>query len=346
MFINSGSSTPTFVFPGDAVSRLLPGQGDFTCCTLGHCVNGREIACDKPKIHSVLSALIDSKLERLLATGKLLEYRYLTATRAHFLQGLSDAPAEADTRSTDDMTVEKLKKRLKWTDGDAKVGASSGWNLLKYAAIAGEVGAVRALLRGVASMSSLQKRQYIDAPLSQEGAKPLLHLHVPVRCTTLILTACFGKLHHLEEVLSLLLDAGADPHAAEGAYGMSAFISAAAFGRLESVKFFFERYPSAVRLEQPARGVGLTPLLYAAFFAPSPSQGPVVRLLLEHGADATYIASTGRTALLCSALNDQCDHTVLKELIERTKAAGMSIDLPCVPRTLKWKLIFFVMTRK
>ena len=31
---------------------------------------------------------------------------------------------------------------------------------------------------------------------------------------------------------------------------------------------------------------------------------------------------------------------------KRTKAAGMSIDLPCVPRSLNWKVIFFVMTCK
>lgn len=77
-----------------------------------------------------------------------------------------------------------------------------------------------------------------------------------------------------------------------------------------------------------------------------PKQGPVVRSLLEHGAKVDHVADTGRTLLLCSALNDQCDHSVLKELIELTKAAGMSIDLPCVPRSLKWKLIFFIMTRK
>ena len=360
MFVNSGSTTPTFVFPGDAVSRLLPGLGDFTCCALGHRVCGKEIACDKPKIRDVLSSLIDGKLERLLKSGKLLEYRYLIVTRPHFLQALpdpnvcvevtTDATAEPSTEKSmgelDTIAVEELKLRLKWTDEDEKAGARTGWNLLKYASVAGEGSAVRALLRSTASLSKRQKHQLIDAPLSKEGSKPLVHMCVPTRATTLILTAWVGNVQRREEILSMLLDAGANPHATEDINGGSAFCNAAGFGCLESVKFFLERYPSCAPLERPSGRTSLTPLMYAAFLAATPKQGPIVRMLLEHGANVKYIAATGRTVLLCSALNDQCDHTVLKELIDLTKAAGMSIDLPCVARSLKWKLIFFVMTRK
>ena len=42
-----------------------------------------------------------------------------------------------------------------------------------FAALAGEIGAVRALLRGTTAMSKQQKRQYIDAPLSKAALKRL-----------------------------------------------------------------------------------------------------------------------------------------------------------------------------
>ena len=90
----------------------------------------------------------------------------------------------------------------------------------------------------------------------------------------------------------------------------------------------------------------MTPLQLACWSAPPPTQAPVVRALLEHGASITAIAASGRTTLLCSALNNQCDPAVLRDLITRTKAAGMSVDYPNVPRSLGWKLYTMVMTLK
>lgn len=52
--------TPCFLPPNE-IFRLMPGSGEFTCCALNHCMDGKPIACDKPKIRAVLVRALEGQ---------------------------------------------------------------------------------------------------------------------------------------------------------------------------------------------------------------------------------------------------------------------------------------------
>lgn len=279
ILVTSGTGTPHFIFPADAVGRLLPGHGKFTCCTLNHMYDGKPIPCDKLSIRGVLEKLLAGRMNEMLTAGKLVEYRFFVVSQLHFMQGLPEPnPTSAACltcegsegipyggvntgrlRSVDENpSITQLKIRLKWTDSDDRNGELSGWNLLKYASIEGDVAAVRGLLAHSAEMTKAMRQRYIDAPLSKSAALP--NLSVPHGATTLILTAWIGNASHLREVLTMLLDAGANEHAVDGIHESDALAWAAGFGRLDALNFFLERRAQASHLIKTEKQVGPRPL--------------------------------------------------------------------------------------
>jgi hypothetical protein len=170
--------------------RTPVGQGEFTCCKLGHkldtpagCV---EIPCDKVKVAQVLEVMFDHKMRTLEANDSLLEWRWLKARKEMLFAGLPHPYAEAQPR-----TLESFLQEFKFTG--VNDGEESGWTPLRFAVIAKDAQLVKDLLAAGASKDTMLK----------DDAHSLYHQK---GSTMLHTAACWGNL----ETIQPLVEAGSD----------------------------------------------------------------------------------------------------------------------------------------
>jgi len=170
--------------------RTPVGQGEFTCCKLGHkldtpagCV---EIPCDKVKVAQVLEVMFDHKMRTLEANDSLLEWRWLKARKEMLFAGLPHPYAEAQPR-----TLESFLQDFKFTG--VNDGEESGWTPLRFAVIAKDAQLVKDLLAAGASKDTMLK----------DDAHSLYHQK---GSTMLHTAACWGNL----ETIQPLVEAGSD----------------------------------------------------------------------------------------------------------------------------------------
>ena len=136
----------------------------------------------------------------------------------------------------------------------------------------------QAILSGSANNAEIFLRRGADANLRLYYNSPLL-----------ILCAGEGQ----EEIVRLLLDAGADINAVSALTEATALAFAAIKGRPSAVRLLLERGADA----NAPSGSGATPLTHAA----SEGQTECLRLLISHHADVNAATKRGMTALMFAA---------------------------------------------
>jgi len=323
MVCNGAETTPFFIYPSDAW-QLVAGEGEYTCCRLGHKINGEVVECDKLRIRGVLSNMLDSKVQHLESIGNLASMRWLCCMRHYVLRGLplpeqvhrpeplmAPAPSAGEhCCNTISNATASLRRRLSWTAADDAVAASTGRSLWLYAALADDVPAMQCLLQGRSRVGLESEVLQADLSFGELPMTPLMAAMAVARF----------------EVVELLLRAGAKPHqrvAKTTAYqGVDALMFAAMFGRADNVKAWLARFPTW-DLDRRDATAGCDVLMTAALFGPgSSSTLATVRVLLEAKASPLAENDLGDNALTVACDSDRSGPEVVRELL----AAGASVN--------------------
>jgi len=202
----------------DAPARVTEqvGCGDFTCCTLNHKIDGHDIPCDKTKIAPVLWAVIQLRLQDILAkvaTGEtgIWEYRYVRAMEQHMFLGFDEFLSDPDYHDCCALskveTWEEFRDLLMLPptqDPWQKTDGSLEWYPLTFAVIANNVHVARFLLR---------RPKEIGANLNQLATIPHGHsLEAHYNYSLLHWVMKSGHGDKGKELFDLLYDNGADPY--------------------------------------------------------------------------------------------------------------------------------------
>eukprot|EP00928_Gymnodinium_smaydae_P095841 TRINITY_DN8323_c0_g5_i1.p1 TRINITY_DN8323_c0_g5~~TRINITY_DN8323_c0_g5_i1.p1 ORF type:complete len:539 (-),score=79.80 TRINITY_DN8323_c0_g5_i1:171-1787(-) len=79
-------------------------NGDFTCCRMGHEINGKAFPCDKPRVREVVRNALEGKIEQLRNTGDLINYAWFTMLKPALLgesgeEGELEIPRDSDLQA-------------------------------------------------------------------------------------------------------------------------------------------------------------------------------------------------------------------------------------------------------
>mmetsp|Transcript_8939 Transcript_8939/g.22503 ORF Transcript_8939/g.22503 Transcript_8939/m.22503 type:complete len:751 (-) Transcript_8939:234-2486(-) len=329
MVCPGAKSTPYFAYPWD-VWQLSAGEGEYTCCRLGHQLvtsdgEVQHIPCDRVQIGAVLRELLDIELKHLRVTGQMERMRWLTCMRHLVLTGLPSSVDDA-TVSRSAVTavspLQRLQQSLCWTDDDDSVARKSGRSLLMYAVVSDNLEATRSL--------------------TQKGCAPLLDLEMQeadfsfgeLLLTPLMAAMAFSRF----EVVEALLDAGACPHkcSTEAATrGRDVVMFAAFFARVDNIRKWMARFPDWDINRRDTIG-GCTALSAAVVLGPGGSRTlATVSALLELRADPECWVYQGSNSLVGMACNYNACPGAIRMLIK----AGANVNHQVESRTLKWRAL-------
>ena len=76
-------------FLANELTKLVPGQGTFTCCERRHDFGRGLVPCDKLRVRAVMEAMLDAKIAHLHRTGQPFAMLQYAALRPVLLRGLS-----------------------------------------------------------------------------------------------------------------------------------------------------------------------------------------------------------------------------------------------------------------
>ena len=354
LVVRSGSAAPVLDFPLDCF-KLIPGEGEFSCCRLNHTLNDMPVECDKPKLRVVLDRVVMEKAKALRDQGMERDWRFYFSLRNYFSRGLGVGPRVSELgtcrnaqtmegvtseNSEESDQVGSLRRSLLWNDSDDAAGELSGWTLLKFAVLSDDVSAVKALLcHAEASKSAVR----IDQPLRMGGPEvgmlpKLTNLHLAMMLAS-------------PPVVKLLLDAHADAFALDSFMGCTPLHLGCANGQVDNVKCFLDALPDYDIDITAIRG-GQSPLHWSAYLAPFPKQRSLMRMLVDRGASPFLTSKHGRTLLHSVCLSEDCDATLVPEVLGWYAASqprhaqeaqrGLGVDSRLIPVTVRWAVIFKV----
>lgn len=332
------NTTPFFIHPCDG-PRLSVGRGRFSCCDLGHTLEGRQLECDREKVHSVLKTMIQAKVQVCRMEGELLGQSFYASLQSMLEQGLPGAsgmPTQTDKKlakvlaeqkkrdekaNADLGPVEALALRVGWDDKNEADVPHTGFTLLMCAAIAGDVAAIRELttdrpgIKRVDPNEIKLKRNYPQYTYMIKGVGPLI-------CAM----AFSGP-----ETVEALLDAKADPYSLD-ARGMDGLMYCACKGQTAVVSFWLKRFPEwpVNRLD---KDVGMTAASIASITGGE--KAPILRMLIEARAQLQNHDTWGREGTLLSliATNEDSDEESLKLLLQQ----GCDPNVPWRSHNLQWR---------
>jgi len=322
VMIHRGGSNPYFVFPVDALN-LPAGRGHFSCCALGHSLNGKSIPCDKANLEPIIDGMVRRKMRHLQLSGQREPSLFHAAMNKRFLDGLTSQEEMAESRlqvasmqPCGPLAVEKLKEKLSWQPEDEVASLKTGWTLLMCAAMANDLEAVRHILKGG------------HADVNRGFRQPWPELScAPSGLTPIMAAMAFSGFEIVEELLS----ANADPRATDNdGRGLDAFILACVFGRADNLEKWLQRFPKW-DLERRTSSVGATAFHAAAAYPPS--SAPSLSILLKARADPHTGAHAGWNALNFAVQKDDSDPEAVRLLLD----AGLDVNRQSQPITAKWK---------
>lgn len=199
ILIKGGEAPPVMISVYDSLTRT-PGQGEFTCCTREHRMMVKDdslksIPCDRASIGSVTLKMVRAKSTELRARGEIDESRLWQSLTTHFMKGLS---SEEMTTLEPAASVDAFLRQYCMND-DEMGGVQSGITALFLSVLAGNAVVVRELARRTPSAVTIQVTCEFRALSITAGYSPL---HA---------AATFCPAHHAE-IISTLLEHGADPN--------------------------------------------------------------------------------------------------------------------------------------
>eukprot|EP00930_Biecheleria_cincta_P068183 TRINITY_DN5537_c0_g4_i1.p1 TRINITY_DN5537_c0_g4~~TRINITY_DN5537_c0_g4_i1.p1 ORF type:complete len:662 (+),score=94.37 TRINITY_DN5537_c0_g4_i1:82-2067(+) len=330
MVCTGSEATPFLLHPFEG-PRLPVGDGHFSCCSLGHRFHGKELACDKERVRSILTVMLQAKIQRLGAAGLTSERHWFTSMSQAFLQDLSAPSSDrcdrvlesansrkelSRSRSSHSRGCSELRRVLKWTPADDAHSLKTGFTLMMCAALADDFYAVQELGNSDRGLINLGlKRHFYQLAFMWKGVRPL------------------GAAMAMSSWLTVqaLLNAKADP-TAQAANGMDALFFACCKGNLENIRCWLSRFPSW-NLERTIPIMGMNPLCAAAISGAR--KEPVIRCLIKAKAVLEERRQWGgESALLCLIANNEDSQ---KEAMQLLLDHGCSVNASWTPHTCFFK---------
>jgi len=284
--------------------RLSAGEGQFSCCSLGHQLNGVCVPCDKSKVRAVLEAMIDSKVRQLRREGHVAEQRFIGALKQHFLLGLPEAedskklPGRPEPGAK--KGLESLRARMDWSENASEHAKKTGFSLALCAALADDAQAVRELAAvGEPGINQGLRHAYPRLAYMFQGATPLMA------------AMAFGSF----ETVSALLEGQADP-TAKTSGGLDALMIAGCKSREDNVRAWLVRFPEW-RLERNDALIGVNAVALAA--VSGLKKAPVLEAMSDAGGALTSKHRWGQESSVLSLIctNEDSDMDALSMLLKK-----------------------------
>jgi len=340
---------PFFVHSFD-VPRLSQQTAKFSCCDLGHVLNGCRLPCDKVRVAALMETMLQAKVMQLRTAGRSRkpELHFYNSARHIFTRGLNgagDVPPQAAIGDSKELAcrdsrvaaaakarqqilrtlgpgVQRLKALLGWTEEDEAEGHRTGFTLVLCAAMADDTEALREMLASadsphVKDVNLGVKRNHPDLAYMWKGSAPL---------NAAMIFGCW-------ETCEVLLEAGANPKQ-RLSNGMDCLFGAVCIGNKRTTKKFLERFPTwdVNRIDKQFQS---NTLVVAAVSLAQKQH--ILKCLLDAGGDMFYTGQWGSThTLLCAACNNEdSDVESVKFLVEQ----GADVHGKWQPHDLKWRLL-------
>ena len=253
-----------------------PGNGQFTCCARRHemMINGvlKAIPCDRSSIGSVMWKMLRSKRADLWSRGELDESRLWQAYTPHFMQGLVCEEMSASATSVDEF----LGEYRVLADEHRGVQNQSGITPLFLAVVAGNAVVAHALAQLNPSDVTVQVKSEFRMLSIPSGMTPL---HGAV-------TFCA---HNHTEIVTTLLEHGADPNAAHDKARLPPLFCAAVTHNLNGLNALVTCARGRLQIEKGNGAVSDTALGGAAYAGTT----AIVETLLAANANPAHINDSG-----------------------------------------------------
>lgn len=309
-------SVPHMMYPAD-MHMLRPELGEFTCCDLGHNINGKKIPCDKARMKPVMQDLVAAKVLNLTSAKLEFERFYYKCLCDRVLQGEWQRQACKVTCPRSNFGVqgmralgeqvnqaqrqvwgsrESLRSFLDWRYADDADVDGAGVSLLFCAAHKGDTQAVIEIATLHPHLVNRRVRRKIpDIWITIEGITPLMVAMALAEFDT----------------VDALLKAGADPNV-EAEFGLDALMAACIHGNTGNAAAWLSRFPEW-NVNRPSKIFKFNALCLALLHVPDSS--PIVKLLLAARAET----KTKRPGFLLPilALKEDSDTAALTLLLER-----------------------------
>lgn len=327
-------SQPYFSMGFDAIF-LPPGCGIFTCCHLGHMVDGKPIQCDKHKVEHVLDQMIETKIAYYKKFRMRSQELTLFSIRHCFHRGLPEGGNYLGRESVGraiSSSLEQFMITLQWEDADDADVASTGHSPLFFAVLSNNITAIPGAVEDLArrQISIDMRTQDVQLFLGQTSGRTTLLMHAMV----------FASF----EAVSMLLDARADPHlSSTSKLAVDALAMGLLYSRSDNVQQWLVRFPSW-DVNQRRGAFGATYLHFAAM-GPSMDNhqnecaSACIRALIKAAADPNTRADMGTTAMMNVALKDDSDAESILALVEN----GADVNMRMFPRTSRLRAVFWLM---
>ncbi|CAJ1351789.1 unnamed protein product, partial [Effrenium voratum] len=248
MVCTGAEATPFLLHPFEA-PRLPVGQGDFSCCELGHQMGGHRLTCDKKLLRATVEEMLQAKVVSLQREGLAAEKNWHASVQRFFLQGLPEkevpfcmADCAQHSSEQEDVEIlqrflrerfetcrslETLKRHVGWTRYDETRAHTSGFTLMMCAAISDHTDAVHELAaEDPGLVNQGLKRQFYHLAFMWQNVRPL----------------SAAMAYASWDTVQALLDCKADPKA-QAANGMDALFFACCIGNLKNIKQWLVTFP-------------------------------------------------------------------------------------------------------
>ena len=232
LLVRSEKRMPVWISSHESL-KLAVGEAEFTCCERNH--KGSSMSCVRPVAYNVMETLIHAKIKSLL-NQDIVQGRWILVLKHFLTRGLVKKSPTSQTSVDEDSRVLHFKKILHWDPKlDGEWVDRENVSLLSYAACMDSIEDVRAVLKS--SKRKLSEKQFVEFINVRLRKTGFLYVGIPGFCTAVIAAMVLGT----PKTVETLLENGVDPHITDK-NGNNPLMCACAYGRLENVKFWLDRF--------------------------------------------------------------------------------------------------------
>ena len=338
MIVKSAVATPEFLAPLDTL-QLLPGLGSYSCCAKNHDFGGGAgtSPCDLGAVTSVMSHMIDAKVEHLWSQRQVFDSRAFAGLKHWFMRGLHSRVT--DHQATRGPAAARRILRWRSRDMEDEETRETGVGMLFWCALSNNIEGVRAAISQSYAREATPGSSFVgrkDVSIQNEVLlidRPDLWSIFHIGTTPLHVAAGFASW----EVVEAILDMGADPNA-RTKHDLPVFHLPALYGRAEVVRQWCKRMPE---FDVDTGGLNLNLTALVACLQQGPDKAACVQALVEAGADVNQCADNGTHMLVALASNLDGDKA-FSEMVLALPGVRDLVNKPIVPRTRMWKVRYNV----